>query len=172
MKLTDEERQRMLEEVLQEGQNMKKVSCKYGISYLYLCNYVRRARTNGIQGVLHRETKKEYSLEFKLEVVKHVQKGCSQSGTAITYNVSQPLVRAWCLKYAEKGIEGLSNVRRQKMLKDGRSEADSPKRKKKFHTEKEYQELEKRLRHAEMENEFLKKLDALVQERIERERRK
>ena len=57
-------------------------------------------------------------------------------------------------------------------MKDDRPETEKPKRKNKFHTEKEYQELERRLRHAEMENEFLKKLDALVQERIERERRK
>ena len=172
MRLTDEERQRMLEEVLQEGQNMKKVSCKYGISYNHLRNYVLRARKHGIQEVLHKKTKKEYPLGFKLEVVRKVQNGGSQKGTAIAYNIAQPLVRDWCLKYAEKGIEGLSNVRRQKMLKDDRPEAGSPKRKKKFHTEKEYQELERRLRYAEMENEFLKKLDALVQERIERERRK
>ena len=58
------------------------------------------------------------------------------------------------------------------MLVDDRPKTDSPKIKRKAHTEKEYQELEKRLKRAEMEIEFLKKLDALVQERIEREKRK
>jgi len=162
----------MLEEVLLEGQKIQKVSDKYGISYHHLYNYVCRARKHGIQRVLHSELRKEYPVEFKLEVVERVRNGESQKKTAIEYNIVQPLVRAWCLKYAEKGIEGLSGARRQKMLKDDRPEADSPKSKKKMHTEKEYQELEKRLRHAEMENEFLKKLNALVQERIERERRK
>lgn len=171
MKFKDEEKKRMLEEVLLGNQNMRKVSRKYGISYCHLRDYVLRARKHGIQEVLHKTAKKDYSLDFKLEVVREVQNGGSQKGAAITYNISQPLVRDWCLKYAEKGIEGLHNVRRQKMLKDDRPEADSPK-KKRFHTEKEYQELEKRLRYAEMENEFLKKLNALVQERIERERRK
>jgi len=38
---------------------------------------------------------------------------------------------------------------------------------KKLRTQNE--ELAKKLRYAEMENEFLKKLDALVRERIERE---
>lgn len=33
-------------------------------------------------------------------------------------------------------------------------------------------ELKKKLRHLEMENEFLKKLDALVRERIERENKR
>ena len=172
MRITDEERQRMLEEVLLEGQKIQKVSDMYGVSYHLLYDYVARAKKHGIQGVLHREIRREYPEEFKLEVVKYVENGGSQKGASRNYNISQPLVRAWCVKYAEKGIEGLSNVRRQKMLKDDRPEADLAKKKKKCHTEKEYQELEKRLKRVEMENEFLKKLDALVRERIEREKRK
>ena len=172
MKFTDEDRRRMLEEVLVEGQSLQKVSDKYQINYKRLHILVQRARRNGIDSVLHKNTVRKYSPEFKLEVVKHVLNGTSKNKTAILFNLSQTIVSYWCLRYAEKGAEGLSNDRRLKMLKEDRPEADSPKRKKKTHTEKEYQELEKRLRHAEMENEFLKKLDALVQERIERERRK
>lgn len=172
MKFTDEEKRRMLEEVLEEGQSLQKVSDKYQINYKRLHFFVQRAKRNGIDSVLHKNTARKYSPEFKFEVVKHVLDGDSQNKTAILYNLSQPIVSYWCLKYAEKGVEGLSDARRQKMLKDDRPEADSPKSMKRTHTEKEYQELEKRLRRAEMENEFLKKLDALVQERIERERRK
>jgi transposase len=172
MKFTDEERRRMLEEVLVEGQKIQKVSDKYQIKYQQLYLLVQRARQNGIDSVLHQNTVKHYSAEFKLEVVRHVLDGTSQAKTAVLYNVHQSVVGLWCMKYAEKGIEGLSDTRRPKLLKEDRPEADSPKRKKRVHTEREYQELEKRLRHAEMENEFLKKLDALVLERIERERRK
>lgn len=171
MKLTNEEKQRMLEEVLLEDQTIRKVSDKYQVHYQHLFRLVQRAKHHGIESVLHKSQKRTYSVEFKLEVVKHVQNGNSRAKAALIYNIDQQLVRNWCLKYAEKGTKGLSNSRR-KMLREDRTEADLPISKKETHTEKDYQKLEKRLRHAEMENEFLKKLDALVRERIERERGK
>lgn len=162
----------MLEEVLLEDQTIRKVSDKYQVHYQYLFRLVQRAKHHGIESVLHKSQKRTYSVEFKLEVVKHVQNGNSRAKTALIYNIDKQLVRNWCLKYAEKGTKGLSNSRRRKMLREDRTEADLPISKKETHTEKDYQKLEKRLRHAEMENEFLKKLDALVRERIERERGK
>lgn len=67
------------------------------------------------------------------------------------------------------------NDRRGRPLKKNKPETQQSEKtgsQTRLHTEAEYRELEKRLRHAEMENEFLKKLDALVQERIERERQR
>lgn len=172
MRFTDEERRRMLEEVLVEGQTIKSVSDKYKVHYKILHVLVQRAKHHGIDSILHENAVRHYSAEFKLEVVRRFLDGESKNKLAIHYNLSQSIVSYWCVKYAEKGIEGLSNVRRQRMLVDDRPRTDSPKIKRKAHTEKEYQELEKRLKRAEMEIEFLKKLDALVQERIEREKRK
>lgn len=60
---------------------------------------------------------------------------------------------------------------RRILLEDDRQEA-AGKTGRPAHTEKEFEELQRQLRRARMENEFLKKLDALVRERIERERRK
>ena len=125
MKLTNEEKQRMLEEVLLEDQTIRKVSDKYQVHYQHLFRLVQRAKHHGIESVLHKSQKRTYSVEFKLEVVKHVQNGNSRAKAALIYNIDQQLVRNWCLKYAEKGTKGLSNSRRRKMLREDRTEADS-----------------------------------------------
>lgn len=172
MRISDEEKRKMLEDLLINNKPVSAVVREYGICSESVHFLLGRARKHGIESTLHSSTKRRYSIEFKTKVVMHVEEGNTLRSTALTFNLTPAIVQSWYKRYSERGIEGLSNTRRQKMLKDDRPDADSPKNKKRVHTEKEYQELEKRLRHAEMENEFLKKLDALVQERIERERRK
>lgn len=65
----------------------------------------------------------------------------------------------------------MNHVNGGRLLKEDRQESETT-REKPVHTEKEFEELQRQLRRAQMENEFLKKLDALVRERIEREGRK
>ena len=171
-KFSDEEKRKIVEDLMINKKPISVVVHEYGICAESAHFLLNRARKHGIESVLHCNTRRRYSAEFRKEVVMHVINGNTLRSTAITFNLTLAIVQSWYKRYSERGIEGLSNTRRQKMLKDDRPDADSPKNKKRVHTEKEYQELEKRLRHAEMENEFLKKLNALVQERIERERRK
>lgn len=145
MKFTEEEKQQMLEEVLKHGKTIRSVADNHGINYINFTRLFTRARLHGIENVLHRNKKRGYTVDFKLEVVRSVQNGSSKTNASNVFNISHTLEDSWCAKYVEKGIEGLSIVRRQKILKEDRPEADSPKSKKRRHTEKEYQELEKRL---------------------------
>ena len=172
MRFNDEEKRRMLEEVIEENTSIKDVAFKYGINRYYLKRLVICARRHGIESILHGGRKYTFSESFKVNVVRHVASGNTITATALEYNLSFALVARWVRRYSEKGIEGLSNARRSRPLKDDISGKEGKKQTENVHTEKEFRELQRQLRHAQMENEFLKKLDALVRERIERERRK
>ena len=171
MKFSIEERRQMLDEVLIQHQHVSTVARKHGINKGRLYVLVARAKKHGSESVLPSGKNKKYPAEFKIEVVKHYKKTNSAKGTALEFNIETSLVHSWLKKYSEKGIEAFSDVKRGKLLIQDKEETKGTK-KKRVHTEKEYEELERRLRRAEMENEFLKKLDALVRERIEREKRK
>lgn len=175
MRISNLEKRRLLEDVIVNGKTVAEVVrennlCRGGFQEL-----VQRARIHGIESVLHNVRNKEYPDQFKIDVVKEVEAVQSVREVAIKYNVTYIVVRNWCRKYSEGGIDELLNDRRGRPLKKNKPETQQSEKtgsQTRLHTEAEYRELEKRLRHAEMENEFLKKLDALVQERIERERQR
>ena len=171
MKFSDEEKREMLEEILVQHKGTGAVSREHGISWKYLNELQKRARVHGVENVLHKNAGKEYSDNFKLEVIRYVEDGHSTAEAGVTFNICDGLVFSWCRKYSEGGIEALRGADRRVLLEDDRQEA-AGKTGRPAHTEKEFEELQRQLRRARMENEFLKKLDALVRERIERERRK
>ena len=76
-------------------------------------------------------------------------------------------VQRWERKYLEEGIEGLEKDNRGCSTVNGKKRGRPPKLDKKI--EEDLIAENQRLR---MENECLKKLNALVQERIERDRKK
>ena len=171
MRLNNEEKRKLIQELLEDKHKLQTLSREYGVHPEYVRRLLRRARIHGVESVLFHGSRK-YTTEFKLEVIRFVESGHSASETSVAYNLSSTVVDFWLRKYSEGGIDALYPADGGRPLRDDRPEPEKTKREKKYHTEKEYQELERRLRLAEMENEFLKKLDALVRERIERERRK
>ena len=76
-------------------------------------------------------------------------------------------VKDWERKYLEEGIEGLEKENRGRSIENGKKRGRPPKLDKQV--EEDLIAENQRLR---MENEYLKKLNALVQERIEREHKK
>ena len=76
-------------------------------------------------------------------------------------------VQRWERKYLEEGVAGLEKENRGRPSENGKKRGRPPKLDKQV--EEDLIAENQRLR---MENEYLKKLNALVQERIERERKK
>ncbi len=127
--------------------------------------WVRKYETNGIKGLM-KNMKTSYSGEFKQNVVEYMHNNhLSCLETAIKFNLQgADVVGKWERIYYEEGPQGLYIERR------GRSKNMSSKPKKlDNHVEEDLIEEVQRLR---MENEYLKKLNALVQERIKRENKK
>ena len=108
---------------------------------------------------------KKYSPEFKLSVILDMRENhLGLRETARKYQLVHYVVTQWERKYLEEGYEGLMKDNRGRPRLNGKKRGRPPKLDKKV--EEDLIAENQRLR---MENECLKKLNALVQERIERE---
>ena len=115
------------------------------------------------------QTFKKYSPEFKVSVILDMREhhlGYNETSRKYEIN-SHSRIMEWERKYLEEGIEGLAKDNRGTYTKNGKKCGRPPKLDKQV--EEDLIAENQRLR---MENECLKKLNALVQERIERERKK
>jgi transposase len=128
--------------------------------------WVRKYDTNGAKGLV-KNFKTSYSGEFKQYVVEYMHNNhLSCLETAIQFNLAgDQIVNKWERIYYEEGPQGLYIERR------GRSKNMSSKQRKKLSKEVE-EDLIAENQRLRMENEYLKKLNALVQERIKRENKK
>ena len=108
---------------------------------------------------------KRYTGEFKQEVVETMQREkLSQKEVARLYGITgHGLVASWERIYLEEGPEGLYVERR------GRGSKGRPPKKLKPEVEKDLLTEVQRLR---AENAYLKKLNALVAERVRQERKR
>ena len=115
---------------------------------------------------------KKYSLEFKLSVILDMRENnLAYKETVRKYSLgkiesggARQMLQRWERKYLEEGYEGLMKDNRGRPSLTGKKRGRPPKLDKKV--EEDLIAENQRLR---MENEYLKKLNALVQERIKRE---
>ena len=112
---------------------------------------------------------RKHSPEFKLSVILDMREnhlGLRETGRK--YNIGASVILKWERIFLEEGAEGLMKERRGRAsAASGTRKGRPPKPDKKV--EEDLIAENQRLR---MENEYLKKLNALVQERIQRENQK
>ena len=129
--------------------------------------WVKKYNEHGVKG-LFKNLKSSYSGEFKQNVVEYMNKNhLSAKQTAIHFNLgSIDQATRWERIYYEEGPQALYEDRR------GRRKNMSSKPRKKKLSEDNEKDLIAEIQQLRMENEYLKKLNALVQERIKRENKK
>ena len=140
---------------------------------------VARYKKHGLEAILH-GVSKTFSIEEKIAIINRYYAGESKSSLSIEINVSISVISKWISKYEKFGYNGLIDNRgkpgvskmgrpRKNQDKTSTNETMAP------ITDAEREELN-RLRkenyQLQMENECLKKLQALVQERQNRQTRK
>ena len=130
-----------------------------------LKEWIKKYQEHGPEGLI-KQQKSSYSGEFKHNVIKYMHSNhLSATETATHFRIQTYVVLKWERIYYEEGPQALYVERR------GRNKNMSSKpRKKKSMNENE--DLLKEVQYLRMENEYLKKLNALVQERIKRENKK
>lgn len=180
MRLKDEDLKEIAR-LVDEGFGTSYIANKFSYPRGNMHRLITRYEKHGLDGILHGKSK-TFTIEEKLAIINRYYAGESQRSLAIEINVSSSVVWQWISKYEKLGYNGLIDKRgkpgvskmgrpRKNQTKDGAStnEAMAPV------TDAEREELN-RLRkenyQLKMENECLKKIQALVQQRQNRQTRK
>ncbi len=158
-----EERLAAVNLVVQEGLSFYEASRISGIARTPIQRWVLLYKQFGPEGLLLKHG--TYDGTFKVSVVEYMHENhLSLTQTAAKFGVPQAsTVGKWERIYYEEGPQGLYQDNRGRKSK---MSSDKPKKKLNQQTEEDLIAEVQRLR---MENEYLKKLQALVQERIARE---
>lgn len=113
---------------------------------------------------------REHTTEYKIELINRVNSGESIASVAIENMISSGQLCNWVKKYNELGYNGLSKPKgRPKIMKQETTKTNQTTEDEK---DKLIRELKERNEQLEMENDLLKKLRALVQQRTQQQNKK
>lgn len=147
---------------LEDFIGIRVLSFETNIDHSLLRKRVKFYELYGVSG-LARTRNSQYSVVFKLKVIKSVAQGMSLKEASRRFNIaSESSIIKWQRDYEKRGNLGLENQPR------GRSKTMSNYKRKKRKTSKPLtreEELLKQIEYLKAENTILKKLDALIQER-------
>ena len=152
-----------------EGKNSYPECCKeFNIpDFKPIRQWVHRYELYGVEGII-KQLKSSYNGKFKQNVVEYMHNNhLSATETANYFRLGgSAVILQWERIYYEKGPQALYQEQR------GRSRKMSSKSKNRKLNKESEEDLMAENQHLRMENEYLKKLNALVQERIKRENKK
>ena len=146
--------------VVEDYRSIQSVALKIGASKQGVRRWVALYKQFGKDGLTIKNSK--YSLEFKLSVIRYMEKyKLSYFKTAVIFGIPcDSVLQKWKRKYDEQGelcfIQ--KNLCRNKYMSFKKTKIN----------EKTKEELVEELYHLQVENAYLKKLQALVQERVSR----
>lgn len=118
----------------------------------------------GINGLKHSSTNKIWTPEKRFELVTKVLAGNSITSVAKNAHIDKGQLYQWVRKYNEKGMDGLQ-CKKGRPTKQLVMKKKNKKTKLSISEQEELKLLRERNEYLEMENEYLKKLDALVSKR-------
>ena len=165
-KYSNEFKLQVIKYYLEEHHSYSECCKKFNIpSSTPVTKWVNRYKMYGIEGLLKQQIS-SYDGKFKQNVVEYMYVNhLSATETANHFRLAgADIVLKWERIYYEEGPQALYQVQR------GRPRKMSSKKNKKNVNENE--DLLEEVQRLRMENEYLKKLNALVQERIKRENKK
>ena len=173
MKLTLEDKKKIIE-LREQGIGYGTIAKLFKVKDSVIAMIWYRYKKHGIEGIKHPSKNRKYSAELKLEIINRAYQGESKSRLAAEYNLPGPgTIISWMKKYEELGYNGLEGKQGRPR---GRSKIMTKEEKKNTPLNNEEREelirLRKEKEYLEMENAYLKKLDALVKERLKQQRKK
>ena len=162
------------------------IAKKYCVRESTVKNLIYKYKEHGIESLRHPAKNKTYSPDFKLTVITEVYNGRSKTSLAAQYDLPGPgPIVLWMKKYEESGYNGLkpkakgrpkSNMSPKEETKTNAMADSAPltnsEREEYEKLKKSYEILKKEKEQSDMEVDLLKKLNALVQQRKQRQRKK
>lgn len=158
-KFTADEKIHIVLRYLNGNESYREIGKAIGIRETVILNWVNQYKQNGVEAFLKRYT--NYTQQFKLDVLNFmIENGTSLFETAAIFNIPAPsTIIVWKKQLETQGFDALQSKKkgRPSMKKE------SNKQSKQAPVEGSVEALEARIKQLEMENEYLKKLNALVQ---------
>jgi len=169
MKLKLEDKLKIIE-LYENGWTVKQISLKYGLFRTTVEHIERQYREHGIESFKEKGKNTKYPVNFKIEIINRILAGESASGIASELCVNVGMIFSWVKKYNELGYNGLIEKKKGRLpkMRPKENKNDIPMDEK----DKRIKELEERNAQLEMENDLLKKLRALVQQREQQQNKK
>lgn len=130
---------------------------------LYL--WIKQYDDLGIKGLKHSSTNKDWNPEKRFELVAKILAGNSIASVARNAYINPGQVYQWVKRYNEKGMDGLKCKKGRPSRGLVMKKEENKEIKLSVSEQEEMKLLRERNEYLEMENEYLKKLDALVSKR-------
>jgi transposase len=132
-----------------------------GTSESVVMNWVKQYQYHGEEG-LSKRSYTNYSAQFKLDVLNYMNdNGTSPNEAAVIFNISSPAtIRTWRILFNKGGVDALKTKEkgRPTMKKENNKSGENQ-----VPIEGSVEALQAEIEHLRMENAYLKKLNALVQ---------
>jgi transposase len=154
-KFTNGEKVSAVERYLNGKESQQTIADSIGVSKPSLQNWIKQYQTHGEKAFEKSYT--SYTEQYKLDVLNYMYNdGTSPNETAAIYNVSPSLIKNWRIQFEAEGIGALISKKkgRPAMKKETKTSTAN---------EGSLKELQTELERLRMENAYLKKLNALVQ---------
>ncbi|NBH87091.1 helix-turn-helix domain-containing protein, partial [Lachnospiraceae bacterium] len=150
----------------------KQLADYYGIPYNTVKYWIKKYNKNGMDALLKPRSGGKYITydpSFKLRVTEYWLEHPEVSSSQISemFHASRGAIRSWRKIYLEQGADALRKEMRgkSKNMKNGKRKIMAEQAEMSDSPQKRIETLEKQVRYLQMENDYLKKLNALVQEK-------
>ncbi len=146
-----------------QGHSEIAVAEHFAVGAKDVSKWIKQFESGGIDAIRPKSSKSIYSAEFKYHVLMIMHnEGLSLSDTAIRFAISSPsLITVWSKAFDTNGMLGLMPKPKGKKPVS-KSNKNNPYIVDKPDDEKTLAELKRELEYLRVENEYLKKLDALL----------
>ena len=158
-KFSSEEKIQAVRQYLNGNEGGKTIARSIGVHPSILHQWIKQYEIIGEDAFRKRYT--SYPVQFKLDVLNYMnEQGTSIRETAAIFNIpSYETVRKWKVAYETEGMDALESKKKGRLS----MKKESIKQTKQTPAEGSVEALEARIKQLEMENAYLKKLNALVQ---------
>ena len=158
-KMSSEDKLAAVQRYVNGNESSRTVAADFGVSHRYLLSLVKQYQHNGVEVFVRRYT--NYTKAFKLDVLNYMaEHGTSFNETAAFFNIAgASSVQNWKKQLDTQGEDALQPKKKGRLS----MKKETTKQPKNVLAEGSTEALQARIKQLEMENEYLKKLNALVQ---------